>query len=142
MHEQVKINGLDLWDNFKGNLIKGAYKELRGGFTAKDYVTNESRLETGKRVVMIDDSEQKFKSRGLTISFLVEGKSRTEVLDNSDNLVRCLSRGLIKFDVPRVGYQFNLIFREVSDITDYAKENFRILKIKFEEPDPSNRTRL
>lgn len=142
MYGQVKINGIDLWNEFKGNLIKGAYKELRGGLAAKDYISNASRLESGKRVVLTSDSEQKIKSRNLTISFLIQGSSKTEIFDNSDNLIRLFLRGIIKFDVLRIGYRFNLVFREVVDIIDYTKNSFLVIKIKFEEPDPTNRTRL
>ena len=48
---QAKINGKDIWSEYKANLVKGAYQTLTGALATKDYVSNTSRLEDGDRIV-------------------------------------------------------------------------------------------
>ena len=62
---QAKINGKDIWSEYRANLVKGAYQTLTGALAFKDYVSNTSRLEDGDRVV--PSQYPNVKSREFTI---------------------------------------------------------------------------
>lgn len=136
---QAKINGKDLWSEYKANLIKGAYQTLTGALAFKDYVSNTSRLEDGDRVV--PSKSPMIKSREFTIQIAVEGSSHVNMIDYFNALVMDLA-GYIDFSVPKLQCGFKLILREVTDATDYKLHDgrhLRIAKFKFYEPNPNNR---
>lgn len=138
MKGQAKINGKDIWTTYSANLIKGTYKALLQGITTKDVVKNTSRLENGDRVV-IEQITQKIKSREISISFLLQGRTYEELQTNIKNIIQELLNGVISFEVKTLSTRYLLIFKELSDITEYRKQCFSVLKIKFYEPNPNNR---
>lgn len=138
MKGQAKINGKDIWTTYSANLVKGTYKALLQGIATKDVVKNTSRLEDGDRI-QVDISAQKIKSREISISFLIEGATYTKLQTNIKNFTQELLNGLISFDVAALSTRYFLLFQELSEITDYSKQGFSILKVKFYEPNPNNR---
>jgi hypothetical protein len=136
---QAKINGKDIWSEYRANLVKGAYQTLTGALAFKDYVSNTSRLEDGDRVV--PSQYPNVKSREFTIQITVEGSDYESLIYNFNALSEDAA-GYIDFSVPKLKCGFKLILREVTDATDYKLHDGRLLRIakfKFYEPNPINR---
>jgi hypothetical protein len=136
---QAKINGKDIWSEYRANLVKGAYQTLTGALATKDYVSNTSRLENGDRIV--PSEKPKLKSREFTIQILIEGKSYDNLIDNY-NALFFDALNYIELEVPKIKYGFKLLLREVTDVNDYKLYDgryIRIAKYKFYEPNPNDR---
>nr|DAH55598.1 MAG TPA: hypothetical protein [Caudoviricetes sp.] len=138
MTGQIKINGKDIWLNYKAQPLKGTYDTLQGSWETKEVVSNESRLENGVRLVINSDSI-KAQKREFSLTFLLEGSTYSEIQANTDLMLGVLRSGMINFEALRIGQTFKLLFRKVEEIKDYRRENFRTLKIKFLEPNPTDR---
>lgn len=138
MTNQATINGQDIWLTYKANLIKGAYDVLRKIPPAKELIKNESRLEQGVRVIEPTDG-LKFQSQELSIPFLIEGKTSIELESNCQSFIAAITAESIKFGVRKLGYEYTLIYQEMT-IKNYSN-NYRQLTVKFLEPNPGFRIR-
>jgi hypothetical protein len=138
MTGQIIINGKDIWLNYKAQPLKGTYNILQGNLETKEVISNESRLENGVRLVINSDSI-KVQKREFSLTFLLEGSTYSEIQANTDLMLGVLRSGMINFEARRIGQTFKLLFRKVEEITDYRRENFRTIKIKFLEPNPTDR---
>lgn len=130
------INGNDIWESYRANLLKGTYNALQQGLQTKDFVKNTSRLEDGDRVLISDANFIKISSREVSISFLVEGTDRDEMEQNSDGLINAISTGFVEFKVTEMGRSYFFLLKEISQITTYRKAPFKEIKVKFYEPNP------
>lgn len=140
---QATINDKDLFGYYGAHFIKGAYKALLQGIQAKEIVKNTSRIEDGDRAVITEDYPIRLASRELSLSFLVEGSTREQMLTNRRELINDLiSSTLIKLNANRLGIGFKLIFREISEITDNTNSRYCTIKAKFYEPNPKDRINL
>lgn len=127
------INGNDIWETYRANLLKGTYTALQQGLQTKEFVKNTSRLEDGDRVLV---SDIKVNSREVSISFLVEGADKDEMEQNSDALLNEISTGIVEFNVKKMGRSYFFLLKEISQITTYRKNPYKEIKIKFYEPNP------
>lgn len=138
MTNQATINGQDIWLTYKANLVKGAYNVLRKIPPAKELIRNESRLEQGVRVIEPTDG-LKFQSQELSIPFLIEGSTNDELEANCKSFIAAITDKSIKFVVRKLGYEYTLIYQEMT-VKDY-NQNYRQLTVKFLEPNPGYRIR-
>lgn len=140
---QATINNNDLFLCYGASLVKGAYKTLLQGLQAKEIVKNTSRIEHGDRIVITEDYPIKIASRELSLSFVIEGKTRSEMLSNRKSFLNDLiSSTIIKFNANKLGLGFKFVFREVTEIVDYTNNKFCTIQIKFYEPNPQDRINL
>lgn len=135
MKGQATIDGRDIWEEYGASLVKGAYAALLKPPAAKECVSNTSRLEHGKRVVLI--GTQKMESREVSFSFVVEGGTEAELASRFSLLLKDITGGAIKLGVPRLGRSFTLLYKSAEEVKAYRTRFIRVLKVTFEEPDPS-----
>ena len=138
----MKINnttlaGVKMGDGFKD--------ELYAPIELKEFVSNESRLEHGRRVVTADtggNSLARYASRTISLEFRITGSSISEFLTNRNALYTELYKGAVKLEVPELGSEvFNLIYLGKSSTysTGLSRMACRV-KVSFEEPNPSQRS--
>lgn len=133
MHGQILLNENDIYDLYKASPLKGFYATLLGSLEAKEVVSNSSRLEDGKKIVL-GDNGIKLKDRELKLSFVVEG------LSNRTALLNAITQDEIALRVPKLGEVYHLRFLSLTNDTYYRSTDTHVLEINFHEPDPTNRT--
>lgn len=131
MHGQIIINNVDIYDEYKASPLRGTYATLQGTLTAKDCVSNKSRLENGVRYVVVD--EQKLNEREISIDFAVEGVTEMR------KFIKFLRGGMLAVYVPKLGETYQVLFVSLDSVKTYLKTDLRTITIKFKEPDPTNR---
>ena len=118
----------------------GFLDTLNEPLTPKGPVENESRLENGKRVVL-DQNNIKFKSRELTLDFIIEGRSSEEFKEYKRKFLEVMYRGNVSIQVPQDSDDvYHLIFKGKG--TEYSmnyQRTFCHTVLKFEEPNPMDR---
>ena len=72
MTGQASINGVDI-NTYGASLAKGTYDALNAEAPAKEYISNESRLQHGIRIVA-EPENAKLDKREVTIKVLIEGR--------------------------------------------------------------------
>lgn len=122
--------GIRMGDNFLDTL--GAPSPM------KNFIENSSRLEHGKRVLV---TNPKLDSRELTLTFTIEGISKSDYKTKKDSFYNELYKGSLDIQIPDNGIDiYHLIYKGKSASYGQSSDHtFGKLSIKFEEPNPSNR---
>lgn len=136
-NELKEIKDKDLGD-YGITLIRGWREALKGVLTPKSYVSNESRLENGKRITIPTLDSVRYKSRDVSIQMLLEGTTADDYLDKLDSFQDVLA-GAIKLRVPCLKNRvYTLVYSDCSKYGDYGDKR-GIFTLKFTEPNPTDR---
>ena len=140
---EVRIQGSetgyqDLHDVFGVRLLRGAYESLLTPAPMKSYVTNESRLEHGKRYIPVN---AKMQERDVSLNVILEGADYDDYLGKYESFLNLLSSGLTLLKVPRLKRIFKLVYTRTSKFQFYGY-NRATFTLEFVEPDPSARQTL
>ena len=131
------INSQDAWGTWKVAMGNGFIENLLVPAGLKEFIENESRLENGKRVIT---TSPKVSSRDVTLTFNIHGDSTSEYLSNYASFVAVLQSGTVRIRVPSINMTFNLIYKKSSSFNISRARMDSSLAVKFEEPDPTNRS--
>lgn len=105
----------------------------------KEFIENKSRLEHGKRVIV---NNPKLDERDITLSFTIEGNSQSDYQAKKKAFFDELYKGTVDIQVSANSSEiYHLIYLGKS-IT-YAQSldrTFGKISMKFNEPNPDNRT--
>lgn len=127
----VELAGVRMGEGFRNELL--APPEL------KDFVTNESRLEHGMRIIV---RNPRYASRTLSLEFQVTGSTKVAMEQNLAALYAQLATGTVRLAVPELtSAVFNLVYTGKTPSYS-AGVSGRACKVKvgFLEPNPANRT--
>ena len=132
------INGKDAYLTWGVRMGQGFIDALDTPLTLKEYISNESRLEHGKRVIA---ANPKIDSRTLTLPFTIEGSSQSDYRQKKKAFEQVLYSCVIDVQVPNIGQDvFHLCYRgQCSSYGQNKLRTFGKFSAKFEEPNPSNR---
>lgn len=138
MKGELTINGKDAFDTWGISLEDGAISTLMTPAQVKDYVSNESRLEHGKRVVV---DSPKYDSRDITLEMHLIAKSKETFLENYANFCNdVLAKGVLHISTT---YQTDVTYHCLYvSCTQFSQYQFGLAKfsLKLTEPNPANRT--
>lgn len=116
---------------------KGFYDTLLAPFEAKDYISNESRLEDGIRVL---STPVKFKKRSFTLEFQITGATPEIFENNKRYFFQSLSVGKLTLNVQGLPRGFDLIYTGKSNTYSGGLSGCACkVKIGFDEPNPNSR---
>jgi len=137
MTGELTINGYDAYDKWGISLEDDAMSALFTPASNKDYVSNESRLENGKRVVV---SSPKSDSRDVILPLHLCADSKEAFLTNYLSFCEELKKGALDISTK---YQDGVTYHFVYvSCTQFSQFMFGIAKfsLKLTEPNPTNRT--
>ena len=138
MRGQLLINGKDAYTDWGVSMGDNFIDAIETPAAVKDYITNESRSEHGKRVIT-DSSVIKVASRDVTLQFHICGNSTQDYLNKKKAFQAVLYNGAVDIQIPsRSSEVYHLIYqgKQVS-FSQTAREGK--LSAKFEEPNPMDR---
>ena len=141
MTGQATINGVDI-SSYGATLAKGTYDALNAEAPAKEYISNESRLQHGIRIVA-DEENAKLDKREVTIKVLIEGKGGT-FHANVRSFISAITKGMFALSVSTLGTTYNMVYQSCGKPEIYGKTGdgitMAVFPIKLLEPNPNNRT--
>ena len=116
----------------------GFKDELYAPLELKEFVSNESRLENGKRVIVRNPVKA---GRTLSLEFCIVGSSESDLETKKNAMLAELYKGEVKLEVPEISEDvFHLIYTGKSGTYSSGLSNMACkIKVNFEEPDPSVR---
>ena len=136
---ELYINNKDAWHEWGVNMGEDFLDAIDGFAPMKEYIENDSRLENGKTVLVVNP---RVASRDLTLHFTICGENEIDYRYKRKDFEQELRSGIVDIVVPALGYDvFHLVYSGKS--VSYAmnqKRTFSTISAKFEEPDPTNRT--
>lgn len=137
MEGELYINGKDAYTTWGVNMGDGFLDAITAPLSMKEYIQNESRLEHGKRVVVVP----KLSSREIALGFTIMGSSESDYKSKRQAFFEELYAGNITIKVPKNGDEvYNLVYLGKS--TSFAQNKVRTfckMVLKFDEINPSNR---
>ena len=128
----MKINGKDALKTWGIFLEKGAEDNLFLPANNKPIVTNKSRLEHGKRVII---DEIYIDERDVILTFCIQADSRIEFKQKYKSFVNELREGITRFEYDGEVYKF--ILKDFMSL-EYVG-NIGTLSVRFNEPNPNDR---
>lgn len=139
MTGELYINGKDAWTEWGVNMGEGFLDAIDGFAPMKEYIENDSRLEHGKRVLVVDP---KVASREVTLHFTIMGVSQADYRAKRIAFESELRKGSVDVKVPELGeHVYHLVYlgKSVSYGLNISR-TFSTLSAKFDEPNPMERT--
>lgn len=136
MTQDITINGKNARTEWGIYCTDTSLSELMTPSPQKDIISNESRLEHGKRVIT---KHPKTKDRDVTLTLNFLANSESEFLANYQSFCRELAKGRL---VIQVSYNPDETYRmDYQSCTQFQQFRRRMAKysLKLNEPDPTNR---
>lgn len=132
------INGKDAYATWGVRMGSGFLDALPAPSAMKEFIVNKSRLENGKRIIVNDPKQDE---RDLTLTFTIEGSTKTDYQSKKKSFISELYKGKIEVQVPDNGNEiYHLIYTGKS--VTYAQnttQTFGKITCKFNEPNPADR---
>lgn len=140
MKGDLVINGNDAFENWGVSMGDGFLDSIEAPLSMKDYISNESRIQNGKRVIT-DPSILHIASREVTLQFHIFGNTESEYRTNKKAFEKnVLYNGVVDIQIPGRGDEIYHLIYLGKQITIAQTLTECKLTVKFEEPDPTNRT--
>lgn len=138
MSGDLIINGVDAYTTWGVSMGDNFISILEAPVSVKEYISNESRSEHGKRVIT-DAGTIKLASRDVTLQFHIVGSSESDYLARRAAFYDVLYAGLVTLQIPSRGdalYKLLYTGKQIS----FAQTGMEgKLSVKFEEPNPTDR---
>lgn len=135
----IFINSKDAYSTWGVSMGDGFIDAIDGFNELKGFIENESRLENGKRVIT---ANPKIAARQLSLQFTIRGDSEADYRVKKKNFQKELEKGLVTIKIPSLGEEVYKLIYTGKNITYGMSLNRRFGKVsmKFEEPNPADRT--
>ena len=133
------INNVDIWTTYGASLVDSSYENLLLPAPPKELTENKSPLTNGKTVIM--PATRKVDEKDVQVSIDITGTSRTNYLSNYSALLTALS-GAVAFKVVSLMTIYNFTVKSYVSLSAAVGLTSSILVIRFNEPNPANRTAL
>lgn len=134
---ELLINGVDA-STYGVKLSPGSVGKLLVPVTYKDYVSNESRLEHGVRVLI--PSTPKVASREVTLTFQVNADTEVAFESRKEALLGELKSGALTIQLPTKSSEiFKLVYLGGTSYTGGLSGHACKITAKFLEPNPADR---
>ena len=136
MRENLKINGLESYANYKVVMGKGFIDAIEAPCALKDYIENDSRLEHGTRVIV----NNKLAKRAVTLMFNIHGVTEVEYLANKKAFENLMYAGRVIFQIIGRNEIYKMVYTGKSVTYKHSYNGkFGTVSMQFIEPNPADR---
>ncbi len=138
MSGDLIINGVDAYTTWGVSMGDNFIDAIEAPLSVKDYISNESRLEHGKRVIT-NPSIIRIASRDISLQFHIFGDSDIDYRVKKKAFEQMLYNGILDIQIPSRGSEIYHLIYLGKQITFAQTSSECKLAAKFEEPNPANR---
>lgn len=132
------INGFDAYRQWGIRMGDGFLDAIFAPEPMKEFIENKSRLQHGKQVLY---NNPKVDERDVTLVFTLEGSSPEDYLVKYSAFKTELQKGKVEIKVPVLGDQvYRFTYLRSASFGLNIPRTFSKISIKFNEPNPANRT--
>ena len=133
---ELYINGYDAFSTWGISLSETALSTLMTPSPVKDRVTNESRLEHGKRVL---NTNVKTAYRDVTLEMHLTAQSKAEFLTRYASFCSILEQGALNI---RTSYQQGVVYKMLYvSCSQFSEFNLRLAKFTLRLLEPNTKDR-
>ena len=138
MRGDLIINGQDAYTTWGVSMGDNFIDSIEALASLKDHITNESRMEHGKRVITAP-SVMKVASRDVTLQFHIFGNTTEAYMANKKAFQAILYSGVVDIKIPARGSEVYHLIYQGKQVSFSQSACDGMLSAKFEEPNPMNR---
>ena len=137
MTGDLLINDVDAYDNMGINMGDGFLDAILAPPPMKDCVENFSRKKDGKT---IDNSDPKMDVKTLSLTFVIEGATKSEYLLHLKSFYSILGGSKFYLKIPPLGNEvYKLRYTKSSTYNGNVNRTSSKVTLNFEEPNPNDR---
>ena len=140
MERNITINNLNIYTTWGAELDDGSLESLLTPPPVKDYIENESRLESGTRITDVPKLRQ-WANREVTLRITIKGNGQADYLAKYVSFVEMLTSGKLAVGVPVLGMEFSLYYLSCSKYGSYGLCKGKFV-LKLREPNPKERKKI
>lgn len=130
----------DLFTVYGVSFLQGSYIEFLKRSSAKDYVTNESRVAHGVQYVATPEYG-KFNEKHFSVQILLEASSPQEFVNRFEAFQDKLLQGMFYLKIPSKHRVFKLVYSNLKIGSEY-KRNYATFTLDLIEPNPKDRIEI
>lgn len=132
------INNKDAWTTWGVRMGDNFLDVLDGFNEMKEYISDESRKEHGKRIIT---DNPKVAARDIALQFTIKGKTKSDYRTKKRAFQEELEKGKVEINVPELGTQvYKLVYTGKSLSYGLSLDRcFGHFSSKFTEADPTDR---
>ena len=132
------INGKDAYTTWGIRMGSGFIDVLAAPSPLKEFVSNKSRLEDGKRVVV---NAPKQEERDIALTFTIEGSTKIDYNSKKKAFISELYKGKVSIQIPENGDEVYHLIYTGKNVTysQNISQTFGKITCKFNEPNPADR---
>ena len=134
---ELIINGKDALTEFGACMGDGFLDAIFAPVPTKAFIENKSRLKNGKQVI---HNDPKVDERDVTLTFNLEGSTPEDYLRKYKKFKEELSKGLIAIEVPVLAETYRLTYQKSTTFAMNIERTFAKISVKFNEPNPADRS--
>lgn len=143
--KETKINGKPMRQTWGAYLTEGSINALLTPPGTKAYVSNESRLEHGKRTLRETASGvalTRLQSRDVSLLFAIEGTGHQDIAHRLSSLIEELTAKTTELSLAELpDMTFRIDYLSCTSLTQTGGR-LGLFSLKFNEPNPANRARI
>lgn len=131
---------VDIFTSYGVSFVKGSYLKLLNTARAKDYVTNNSRLQNGTQY-LASAINSKVSEKSVTLELLLEASSSSDFSTKYEGFTSKITQGLFYLKIPSKSRVFKLVYSNITPKQEYR--NFKAtFTLELIEPNPKDRITL
>lgn len=133
---ELYINGKDAFITWGVGLEKDSLSTLMTPAPLKQFIENKSRLEHGKRVLVVN---ARVDERTIQLPLIVKAPSEAVFLSNYAAFITELQTGVITITTSyQLGVKYKMIYESCGQYTQYDRRMAKFL-LRLTEPNPADR---
>lgn len=131
---------IDIYTVYGVSFLKGSYFTMLNRASSKGYVSNDSRLENGVRMVA-KPQYAKYASRTFSVQIIMQAASEPALVDKYEAFTDKISGGLFLLKLPSKKRVLKLVYSNIKPGLEY-KGGFATFTLDLIEPNPKDRIKL
>ena len=136
MTKSIKINGMDSYETWGIFLAKGNISSLMTPPSMKEYISNESALENGTRVVTADAAIPRIAERNVCMELWMKATSWKDYLSKYSSFVSVLQGGTLRIEHDLLPVVYKMLYVSCVEFYQYDGRLSKFV-LTLREPVPS-----
>lgn len=129
---------VDIFTAYGVSFVKGSYLKLINTSRAKDYITNESRLDDGTEY-LTGATLSKRAERSVSLDILMEASSKSDFVTKYEAFTdKIANGGMFWLKIPSYARIFKLVYSDIQPKQEF-RNNRATFTLSLKEPNPKDR---
>lgn len=127
----------DIYTVYGVSFVKGSYLQLLNTSGAKEYASNDSRLQHGVQYVASPQYAKRTEKK-ISLDIVIEASTRAQFISRYEAFTERISNGLFFLKIPSFFRVFKLVYSNIAVKQEY-RNKWATFTLELKEPNPKDR---